>query len=131
MRTSAKIFLALAIYFLVVDAVYFVMTREPVGVTALLLAGVMCLIIMTYTLIAAKETGTIVSDDVDGEIYQGAGDLGFFPPKSIWPLWAALTVVVIALGPALGWWLTLTGVGMGLWSLSGWVFEFYRGDYAH
>lgn len=131
MRTSAKIFLALAVYFFVVDAVYFVMTREPVGVTALLLSGVMSLIIMTYTLIAAKESGTIVSDDADGEIYQGAGDLGFFPPKSIWPLWVALTITVIALGPALGWWLTLAGVGMGLWSLSGWVFEFYRGDYAH
>ena len=131
MRTSAKIFLALAIYFFVVDAAYFIMTREPVGVTALLLTGVMSLIIMTYTLIAAKGTGTIASDDGDAEIYQGAGDLGFFPPKSVWPLWVALTITVIALGPALGWWLTLVGVGMGLWSLAGWVFEFYRGDYAH
>ncbi|MGA4670332.1 cytochrome c oxidase subunit 4 [Propionibacteriaceae bacterium Y1923] len=131
MKASAKIFLFLLIYFIGVTALYYFMTGELVGTVALALSAVMCAIVFTYISIAAKGAGQIVSDDLDGEVYQGAGEMGFFPPKSIWPLWVALTIAVILLGPPLGWWLTLAGVGMGLWSLSGWVFEFYRGDYAH
>lgn len=131
MKATAKIFLGLAIYFAIVGGAYYYMSRELVGTTALGLSMVMALIIFTYVMIAAKDSGTIVGDDLDAEVYQGAGELGFFPPKSIWPLWVALTITLILLGPPLGWWLTLAGVGMGLWALSGWVFEFYRGDYAH
>ena len=29
-------------------------------------------------------------DRKDGEIADGAGELGFFPPYSWWPLWCAL-----------------------------------------
>ena len=57
--------------------------------------------------------------------------LGFFPASSIWPLWAALTMVLIVLGPVFGWWISLLGLGMGIWSLTGWVYEYYRGDYKH
>ena len=59
-------------------------------------------------------------------------ELGFFAPKSIWPFWAAVVVAVIFLGPALQQaWITLLGLGMGIWATSGWVLEFYRGDYKH
>ena len=30
-------------------------------------------------------------DRKDGEIADGAGELGFFPPYSWWPLWCGLT----------------------------------------
>jgi Cytochrome c oxidase subunit IV len=43
------------------------------------------------------------------------------PASSIWPLWAALTMVLIVLGPVFGWWISLLGLGMGIWSLTGWV----------
>ena len=131
MKTEAKIFGALGIYFLVVGIIYYFMSHELVGTVALLLSFVMAAIITSYLAIAGRQTGKRLEDDVDGEIYQGAGDLGFFPPKSIWPMWVGLTITVIAAGPALGWWLVFVGVGMGIWALSGWVFEFYRGDYAH
>ena len=131
MNAERWIFLVLGIYFIVVAAIYAVMTREAVGIVALLLTGVFSFIITGYLWIAGNKVGRRPEDDVDGEIYQGAGELGFFPPKSIWPLWVALTMAVICLGPPLGWWLTLAGMGMGLWSVAGWAFEFYRGDYAH
>jgi hypothetical protein len=35
-------------------------------------------------------------------------------------------------GVAIGaWWLLIIGVGLGAISLTGWVFEFYRGEHAH
>ena len=62
---------------------------------------------------------------------QGAGQLGFFPPTSIWPFWCALVLAVMLLGPVFGWWISILAVCLGIWALSGWVFEFYRGDYQH
>ena len=38
---------------------------------------------------------------------------------------------VLALGPVFGWWISILAVCLGIWALSGWVFEFYRGDYQH
>ena len=35
------------------------------------------------------------------------------------------------MGPIFGWWLSILAFGMGIWAVSGWVFEYYRGDYAH
>ena len=69
---------------------------------------------------------------VEQGLGDAAGDVGFFAPKSIWPFWAAVTVSVILLGPALHQaWISLLGVALGIWSCSGWVLEFYRGDYKH
>jgi len=65
------------------------------------------------------------------EIAEGAGELGCFPASSIWPLWTAATMVLIVLGPVFGWWISLIGLGVGIWSLTGWVYEYYRGDYKH
>ncbi|MCT1458856.1 cytochrome c oxidase subunit 4 [Aestuariimicrobium sp. p3-SID1156] len=131
MKSEKTIFGALGIYFLIVGAAYYFLTEELVGTVALILTAVMSFIITTYLAVAGKQTGRRLEDDVDAEIYQGAGELGFFPPQSIWPLWVALTIGVICLGPVFGWWLTLAGIGMGLWSVTGWVMQFYRGDYAH
>ena len=131
MKSEKTIFGALGIYFLIVGAAYYFLTEELVGTVALILTAVMSFIITTYLAVAGKQTGRRLEDDVDAEIYHGAGELGFFPPQSIWPLWVALTIGVICLGPVFGWWLTLAGIGMGLWSVTGWVMQFYRGDYAH
>ena len=43
----------------------------------------------------------------------------------------ALTFVLVVLGPVFGWWLMLLGFGFGALTLTGLVYEFYRGDHAH
>jgi hypothetical protein len=70
-------------------------------------------------------------DRKDGEIADGAGELGFFPPYSWWPLWCSLTLAVIVLGVVMAWWLFVIGVVLGLLALQGWIFEYYRGEHAH
>ena len=62
---------------------------------------------------------------------EGAGELGFFSSQSKWPLFVALTFVLVILGPVFGWWLTLLGFGFGAFALTGLVYEYYRGDHAH
>ena len=71
-------------------------------------------------------------DRKDAEIAEGAGELGFFPPFSWWPLWCGLTAAVLVFSVAMGtWWLFIIGTVFGAIALSGWVFEYYRGLHAH
>lgn len=131
MRGERWIFGGLAIYFLVVAAIYYVMSQELIGTFALLLTGIFAAMVAAFLAATARKIDPRPEDDQHGEIVQGAGELGFFPPKSIWPFWVALTITIILLGPVFGLWITLLGIGMGIWAGSGWVFEYYRGDYAH
>ena len=58
----------------------------------------------------AKNMDPRPEDRKDGEIADGAGELGFFPPYSWWPLWCGLTLAVMVFGIAAGaWWLFIIG----------------------
>jgi hypothetical protein len=71
-------------------------------------------------------------DRLDAEIADGAGELGFFPPHSWWPLWCGLTLAVCVFGTAMGtWWLLVIGVGLLAVTVCGWVYEYYIGEHAH
>ena len=110
MRTEWKIFAPIALFFVVVGVIYAVFTKmsEPIGVVALLLAGATCSIIAVYLALTSRNIDR-PEDRPDGEMAEGAGELGFFPASSIWPLWTALTMVLIVLGPVFGWWISLLG----------------------
>ncbi len=68
---------------------------------------------------------------MEAEVVEGAGELGFFPPYSWWPLWCAMALGVCVVGIVFGWWLFIIGIGAGSIALIGWVFEYYRGEHAH
>ena len=66
----------------------------------------------------AAPDGPAPEDRKDGEIADGAGELGFFPPYSWWPLWCALTLAVCVFGVALrAWWLFIIGGVLGALAL--------------
>ena len=80
----------------------------------------------------AKKMEPRPEDRSDGEIADGAGELGFFPPYSWWPLWCALALAVVVYGVALAaWWLVIIGFTVGAIVLCGFIFEYYRGEHAH
>jgi len=71
-------------------------------------------------------------DRQDGEIADGAGELGFFPPYSWWPLWTALTMAISVFAVAMAaWWLLIIAAVVGFIALAGWNFEYYRGEFKH
>lgn len=131
MRTEFKVFRFIAVFFFVVAPIYWIMAHEIAGAVALLLSGAVGLIIAAYMNITGRKIDARYEDNPDAEVVDGTGELGFFPPSSIWPLWAAATLSLIVLGPIYGWWISIIGAGVGVWALTGWVFEFYRGDYSH
>jgi hypothetical protein len=95
------------------------------------MSTLLVLMIWVYLLLVARRMEPRPEDRKTGEIAEGAGELGFFPPQSKWPLFLSLTFVPVVLAPVFGWWLMLIGVGFGFITLTGLLYEFYRGDHAH
>lgn len=131
MKAERWIFVFIAAFFLTVAPIYWFTSYEVIGTVALLLTFAFCGMLAVFFTITSNKIDPRPEDRKDGEIVDGAGDVGFFPSSSIWPFWAALTVLLMALGPVFGWWITLLGVGMGLWSVSGWSYQYYRDEYKH
>jgi hypothetical protein len=121
----------LAGFFLIVAPVYWFVSHEIIGTVALLLSLAFCAMLATYLTIQSRKIDPRPEDRKDAEIVDGAGELGFFPSDSLWPFWSALAVAVMALGPVFGWWLTLLGAGIGIWAVTGWCYQYYRGHYQH
>jgi len=103
------------------------MANEPVGITALALSAGLALIIGYYFWFINRRTGGVLPEDnLQGEIADGAGELGFFSPGSWWPLPVAVSATAAGLGLIIGWWLTLIAVGALLISVLGFVLEYER-----
>ena len=131
MKVEAWVFGILTVFVLVVAPIYWLMSNDPTGTTALVMTFFLSLLVAFYLSVTARRMDARPEDRKEAEIAEGAGELGFFPPYSWWPLWCAATLAVVVLGIVFGWWLFIAGVGIGIVTLSGFIFEYYRGDHAH
>jgi hypothetical protein len=131
MRVEGWLFLGCAIFFGVADVFYWNLSHDPTGGTALALAVGLAFLTGFYVLFTGRRLPKRPEDDTEGEIEQGTGELGFFSPHSWWPLFVGLAGALAAIGVAIGWWLFLIGALALVLSVIGFVFEYYRGHYAH
>ena len=131
MKVEAWVFGILTLFVLIVAPIYWIMSEDPTGTTALVMTFFLALLVTFYLGVTSRRMDARPEDRKEAEIAEGAGELGFFPPYSWWPLWCALTLSVVVLGVVFGWWLFIAGCGLGIITLSGFIFEYYRGDHAH
>ena len=138
MKAEAWIFGACTAFFVLVTPAYWFVTdggdsgADWTGTSALTMTTLLAAMITVYLGFHAKKMDPRPEDRKDGEIADGAGELGFFPPYSWWPLWCGLTLAVMVFGVAAGaWWLFIIGCALGAIALSGLIFEYYRGEHAH
>ena len=102
------------------------------GTSALVMTTLLAAMVTLYLVSHANKMDARPEDRKDGEMADGAGELGFFPPYSWWPLWCASSLALFAFGIAvLAWWLVIIAFTLGMMAVIGWVFEYYRGDFAH
>jgi heme A synthase len=131
MKAEAWIFVVCTIFFVLVAPAYWFLSYDWTGTSALVMTALLTGLVSFYLGFHASRMEPRPEDRLEGEIADGAGELGFFPPYSWWPLWCALTLGVIVLGVVIGWWMVIIGGVLGAVALSGFVFEYYRGEYAH
>ncbi len=138
MKLEAWMFGACTIFLVLVTPTYWLVTSgsdnggDWTGTSALAMCTLLTGMVTAYLGFHAKRMDPRPEDRKDGEIADGAGELGFFPPYSWWPLWCALTLALIVFALAMtAWWLAIIGGVVGALALSGWIFEYYRGEHAH
>jgi hypothetical protein len=132
MRAETWIFGSSALFFALVTPAYWFIAEDPTGTSALVMTTLLAALITFYLGFHASRMEPRPEDRLDAEIADGAGELGFFPPYSWWPLWCALTAAIVVFAMAMTtWWLAIVGAGFGFVALTGWVFEYYVGEHAH
>ncbi len=131
MRLEALIFAVTGVFFGVVTPIYWFMSEDPTGTTALALSFGLGAMISFYFFIVSRRIGPRPEDRQDGEIEELAGEYGFFSPHSWWPLYAGLAVTVLFLGLVFAWFIFIIGLALCAIAAIGWVYEYYRGEFAH
>ncbi len=132
MKAETWIFGICAIFFVLVAPAYWFIAQDPTGTAALTMTALLAILVTFYLGFHASKMQPRPEDRKDAEIADGAGELGFFPPFSWWPLWCASTLGLSVFGVAMGaWWLFLIGAGLGVLALCGWIYEYYTGEHAH
>lgn len=131
MKVEGRIFLGFVVFMAISTVVYWALSHEVAGTTALAFTTFMTFLVGYYLIFTARRIDPRPEDDAQAEIADGAGDLGVFAPYSWMPLAVAGSATVMALGTVFGWWLAIAGFFFLILSVMGFVFEFYRGDHAH
>ena len=130
MKLAGYLFAGGAVFYGLLAVIYWFITEELVGATALALTGGLAFLVGFYVLFTHRRIGTLPEDTPDANIEDVDPDYGFFSPHSWWPLVVAFSVAVTAIGLAFAAWIVILGVGMLMLSLIGFVFEYYRGPFA-
>ena len=127
MKAEAWIFVICSVFFVLVAPAYWFISYDPTGTAALVMTALLCLLVTFYLGFHATRMEPRPEDRKDG-----AGELGFFPPYSWWPMWCAATLAISVFAVAMGaWWLMIIGFGLGAIALCGWIYEYYVGEHAH
>ena len=101
MKTEAWIFGICGIFVWLVTPLYWVMSKDWTGTSALVMTALLATMVFGYLFFHANRLDPRPEDRSDAEIADGAGELGFFPPYSWWPLWCALCLAVMVFAVAM------------------------------
>ena len=130
MKIEGALFAIGTVFFGVIAIVYWFITNETVGTTALALTGGLAFLVGFYLLFTGRRVGTRPEDDPHAVIEDAEPDYGFFSPHSWWPIAVAGATAVVVIGLAFAAWIVVLGVGLLVATLIGFIFEYYLGPFA-
>ncbi len=130
MKVEGRIFALGAIFFIAVAGIYWYFARDPIGTTALALCGGLAFLVAFYVLYTAKRVYPRPEDREDAEIDEADPEYGFYSPHSWWPLFLGFATFIVVIGLIFAVWIVVFGVVLLAIALVGWLFEYYRGDFA-
>ena len=137
MLSNVRMLLVMAAYFTLTTIAYGVWTYlewgaiEPIGTAAMGLLIILSVFVGYYLWMGSRSTATLPEDNLDAEISDDSGEVGFFSPWSWWPLFIGASLAIAFLALAVGWWLFFISLPFVLVGVLGFVFEYSRGQHAH
>ncbi len=118
-RLQARIFGGIAVFMIVIGAIYWFMSYEAAGTTFLLVSAGMTGLPALY--LGWPRKGGEETPPEDPEPGHDPHDGVWFPDASIWPLAIGGSMVLVANGFLLGRWLLIPALVLLVWSLAGMV----------
>ena len=110
---------------------YITDTVEWVGTVALFFTPFMGALIAFYVGRVHKAQGGELPEDIlTADIDDGDPELGEFSPWSWWPIVLAGSAAIFVVGLAVGHFLLPIGLAIFVVAIVGWVYEYYRGNFA-
>jgi len=120
-----------AIFYFFVSGVYWYLSRDEIGTTALVMTGGLAFLVAFYILYTAKRVYPRPEDRDDAEVDEADPEYVFFSPHSWWPLAVGIGAMITTFGLIFAVWLLVLGVSVLMLSIIGWLFEYYRREFAH
>lgn len=133
MKVEGIVFGIYAVFLGTAATIYWIFVgekTETAGIVALLFAMGLGALIGGYLLFTARRMEPRPQDLADAEVADGAGELGNFSPRSLWPFFIAFALFLAMLGMMIGVWLGLIAGVLVLYTVIGLVFEQYRNRFS-
>lgn len=143
MRSNVAIWWIMAGFFLATAALYvgwnivahpnlpLVNAIEWAGGITLLFTALMSAMIAVYLHLTHRAQGGELPEDIlTADIDDGDPELGEFSPWSWWPMVLAGSAAIFMIGLAVGHFLLPVGLAIFVIAIVGWVYEYYRGNFA-
>jgi magnesium-transporting ATPase (P-type) len=130
MKIEGGLFAAGAVTFALIAGIYWYTAGDPIGTTALAMSAMLAALVAFYILYTSKRVWPRPEDRMDANIDEADPEYGFFSPHSWWPLVIGIAVMFTVFGLVFAVWLIALGVFMLVIGLIGWMFEYYRGEFA-
>jgi hypothetical protein len=134
MKTEWRLFGIVSAFLYVACVVYAFWTDidmgaiDWVGTIGLLLSALLTTMCGGFFWFVSRRIDPRPEDRPDGDIAEGAGEIGFFSPGSYWPFGLALAATVAGLGLVFWmWWLLAVGLIAVTMATCGLLFEYYTG----
>ncbi len=131
MKIEGWLFAMGAAFYFVVAGAYWYFSGDEIGTTALVMTGALAFLVSFYMLYTSKRVYPRPEDLPNAYIEEADPEYGFFSPHSWWPLAIGFAAFLVILGLIFAVWLVVLGVFVLVTALVGWMFEYYRGAFAH
>ena len=112
MRIEGLLWAGVAAYFVVIGALYYALSEDPIGAIALAGGAAMGGLMAGWIWFWRRSNQVRAEDRADADAADGEGIVGVYPTASLRPLGLAVGMCAIPLGIVLGLWMTLTGVAI-------------------